>query len=124
MLLPSTPEGQNTLVVLYVDDIAVAGSAFDTQDTIKQLGKAYEIEDRGTIDGGSLLGMQVSRDWKGRTISINQQPYIQQLSERFGLVDAAPLHTTTPMKKGSQISTHKGLLPIVPFRDNSIRILQ
>jgi hypothetical protein len=107
--------GETTLVVLYVDDIAVAGSAFDTQDTIKQLGKAYEIEDRGTIDGGSLLGMQVSRDWKGRTISINQQPYIQQVVERFGLVDAAPLHTTTPMEKGLQLSTHKGHPTSAPY---------
>lgn len=59
--------------------------------------------------------MQVSRDWKGRTISINQQPYIQQLVERFGLVDAAPLHTTTPMEKGLQLSTHKGHPTSAPY---------
>jgi Reverse transcriptase (RNA-dependent DNA polymerase) len=108
-------DGQITLVILYVDDVAVAGSATDTQDTIKQLGMAYAIEDRGTIDGGSLLGMQVSRNWEERTILINQRPYIEQLVERFGLINSAPLRAATPMEKGLQLSTHKGQPTSAPY---------
>jgi hypothetical protein len=86
----------------------------------KQLGKAYAIEDRGTIDGGSLLGMQVSRNWEEWTISINQQPYIQQLVERFGLIDSAPLRAATPMEKGLQLSTHKGQPTSAPYLPNPL----
>lgn len=108
-------DGQITLMILYVDDVAVAGSATDTQDTIKQLGMAFEIEDRGTIDGGSLLGMQVSRNWEERTILINQRPYIEQLVEQFGLINSAPLRAATPMEKGLQLSTPKGQPTSAPY---------
>ena len=51
---------------------------------------------------GWFLGFQIERDWKNRTISINQHAYIESLAEKYKLVNAKPVKTL--IKPGTQYS--------------------
>jgi len=45
-----------------------------------------------------LLGFEIRRDRKNRTIAINQAAYLKNVAEKFGVGDAKPIHV--PMEPG------------------------
>ena len=49
-----------------------------------------------------VLGMQVTRDRQGKTLTISQENYTKSILERFGMADCKP--SSTP-GFGSEIST-------------------
>jgi hypothetical protein len=87
------------LVGVYVDDILVAGSTTETLDWFnEEVKKRYTITVNRPLD--SYLGMNISRDWEKKTITVNQPGYIDKIVERFGIADkmAGSALPDTPMK--------------------------
>ena len=55
--------------------------AVNTEKFKKNIQKYWAITDHGAI--GWFLGFQIKRDWKNKTLSINQHTYIENLAEKF-----------------------------------------
>ncbi len=91
------------LVLVYVDDMAIAGPNGIRIEKFKtDLGDKFEITDLGELK--YILGIQVSRDRKARTISLNQTAYINQILARFGMQDCTPVSTPLNVKHGLSAS--------------------
>ena len=80
------------IVVVYVDDISIFASSPSLIAEFKaQIVTAYKFSDVGEIT--QFLGLRILRDRKTRTISIDQQHYIEKIIERFDLENAHPKRT-------------------------------
>ena len=93
--------GQKVLLMLYVDDFVVAGSAEGVADVFAAIGREFEVDDRGSLDPGELLGMEFTRDRATGTVSITQTAYIDEVLDRFDSTDTAPRRT--PMNSTLQL---------------------
>jgi hypothetical protein len=92
------------LVLVYVDDMALAGKTVATIKAFKtSLGNIFEITDLGELE--HILGIQVERDRKARTITLNQTAYIEDLLYRHRLRDCAPV--STPLAVKDRLSTEQ-----------------
>lgn len=81
------------LVALYVDDLLVAGNSRTIMDQFKTaIAQRFKMKDLGTLKW--MLGMQIIRDRKARTLEIRQTAYIDQMLEKFSMADCKPV--TTP----------------------------
>ena len=88
-------------IILYVDDLLLIGSSLAEIKQLKtDLSSRFEMTDLGEAE--YILGLQLSRDRRVRTISICQSDYIKRLLQRFGMADsnAAP----TPIATGVRLS--------------------
>ena len=59
----------------------------------------FKMTDMGDVS--LVLGMQVTRDRQGKTLTISQENYTKSILERFGMADCKP--STTP-GFGSELS--------------------
>lgn len=57
-----------------------------------KLQKAFKITDNG--EAKYILGMCISRDRETGIITIDQQKYVKEVLERFGMGDSHPVTTT------------------------------
>jgi hypothetical protein len=81
-----------TIVTLYVDDLVLAASNMTLINDFKDVIKGqYKMKDLGELRW--VLGMEVRRDRKKRTLEIVQTSYIKQMLERFGMADCNPVAT-------------------------------
>ena len=48
-----------------------------------------------------FLGIHVTRDWKNKTLTINQKNYIRSILKRFDMLDTKPV--STPIATGSKL---------------------
>ena len=90
-------DGEETVTAVATDDMIIASKWL--QDVIRlkaELKKHWDLSDMGEIKW--YLSFEVKWDRPQRTISINQQAYIESLADRFRLVNAKPV--TTPMAPG------------------------
>jgi hypothetical protein len=80
------------LVLVYVDDAATASRELKRIEGFKkQLQEFFPIKDLGELR--HILGIQVTRDRKARTITINQTAYIRNVLARFGMSGCTPVST-------------------------------
>jgi hypothetical protein len=91
-----------TFVAAATDDFTIIAHSSDAANFLihKQLAKRFEISDLGPINW--LLGVSITRDIQGCTISLGQQAYIEQILYRFGLEEARK--ASTPMEAGINLS--------------------
>ena len=85
-----------------------------------EIAKHWEIMDHGPINW--FLGFQIRRDRKARTISINQQAYIESMVEKFRLTGAK--RVSTPMEANAQFSVQQSPVdsePIGPYAKRAIQ---
>ena len=83
------------IIILYVDDLLLLGEDLSKIEDIQcQLGKLYQMKDLQPTS--SNLGIQITRNWNGQTIWINQQAYIENTLKRFELQDANSTKTLLP----------------------------
>jgi len=75
----------------------------DAKNFKLEIAKHWEITDHGPINW--FLGFQIKRDRKARTISINQQAYIESMVEKFRLTGAKQV--LTPMEPNAQLSNQQ-----------------
>jgi hypothetical protein len=82
------------IIVLYVDDVILAGNSRALMDKFKQaIAKRFDVKDLGALRW--ILGMEVRRDRSRRTLEIHQTAYVDRVLERFGMTDCADI--ATPM---------------------------
>jgi hypothetical protein len=93
--------GDETIIlVLYVDDLIIAGSSMAEINTVKRaLSQEYEMKDLGKLEW--CLGMQISQSLNRRTVTLDQQTYAKSLVKQFGMMDAGPVGT--PMEHGLRL---------------------
>ena len=83
------------------DDMAVTSKWMEDAKCFKMdIQKFWAITDHGPIKW--FLNFQIKRDRKARTISINQQAYIELMVERFRLSGERPV--STPMDPNTQFT--------------------
>jgi len=91
------------MVLIYVDDMAVAGKEIPGIVLFKQnLSKNFEITDLGEMK--FILGIQIIRDRSNHLLYLNQSAYITQILARFGILDVEPVSTPLAVKHGLSTS--------------------
>jgi hypothetical protein len=89
------------IIPVSTDDMAVAASSRKVLDGFKEeFGRHFKITDEGELRW--LLGFEVVRNRKERTIAINQKAYIEVMAKKFGQEFARP--TYTPLETGIELS--------------------
>ena len=97
-----TKTGNQILLGVFVDDILFASDRRDCKEaeeiknTLKQ---TYKISDLG--EAKLLLGMHIQRDRSKRTLTLDQEAYINKLLEQTGMADCTP--ASTPEEPGSHL---------------------
>ena len=88
-------------LVLFVDDILIFSNCLETIKQTKQtLKNTYSMTDQGELRW--CLGMRVLRDRAKRVITLDQQRYILDVLERFGMSKCNPV--STPMLHDNKLS--------------------
>ena len=71
-------------IVLYVDDLLLIGSSLAEVKQLKaDLSARFEMKDLG--EAKFVLGLQITRNRRARTLSLSQSGYIRRLLERYGM---------------------------------------
>ena len=81
-------------MLLYVDDMLVAGSNMDEIKNLKlqlQLLKEFDMEDLGLAK--KILGMQIMRDNQREVLQLSQVEYINRVLQRFNMGNTKPMST-------------------------------
>ena len=69
-------------LLLYVDDILISGPDKKELQSVKgMLGDGFEIKDLGSAQG--ILGMNISRDRRNKTLWLSQKDYIKKVVQKF-----------------------------------------
>jgi len=90
-------ESRFTVLLIYVDDIILAGNSYcEIQEITAYLDHKFKVKDLGDVK--YFLGLEVARSHKG--IHICQRKYALDILSSFGLLASKP--TITPMVKGTK----------------------
>ncbi|KAM7491962.1 hypothetical protein LguiA_034883 [Lonicera macranthoides] len=80
------------ILLLYVDDMLVAGSDMDEIRRLKkQLSSEFDMKDLGAAK--QILGMRINRDKQRGVLQLSQAEYISRVLKRFSMSDAKPVST-------------------------------
>ncbi|GAA5970365.1 hypothetical protein JCM11641_001680 [Rhodosporidiobolus odoratus] len=109
-------ERQRLLVVVYVDDMVVAGGREVVKWFITEMKKRFALDERGELGNGKglLLGMEVKRDRKARTITLSQRVAVGKLLETYGMEEAKEV--STPLQPGLTLLPHDSDPTTSPYR--------
>jgi hypothetical protein len=84
--------GSYIILLLYVDDMLVAGSNMQDINVLKnKLANSFVMKDLGAAK--KILGMRITRDRKNRKLTLSQGEYIEKVLERFRMQNAKPVST-------------------------------
>ncbi|EWM20071.1 gag-pol polyprotein [Nannochloropsis gaditana] len=87
--------GEMLVIVLYVDDLIIAGNSRDMVDDFKQaISKEISMKDLKELDW--ILGMAIKRNREKRFMEISQTAYIDMMLAKFKMADCKPV--LTPME--------------------------
>ncbi|KAK0601219.1 hypothetical protein LWI29_022258 [Acer saccharum] len=88
-------------LILYVDDILLIGNDVGILTSVKEwLAKQFDMKDLG--EASFILGIQVIRDGKNRTIALSQASYIDKILSRFSMQDSK--NGMLPFRHGIKLS--------------------
>jgi len=79
-------KGGSTYLLVWVDDILVAGSAKSVQGVKDVLRASFDVRDLG--EANFFLGMEVERDRGSKTLKLTQMKYTAELLHKYGLQGA------------------------------------
>ncbi|KAE8730100.1 hypothetical protein F3Y22_tig00003041pilonHSYRG00846 [Hibiscus syriacus] len=80
------------ILLLYVDDMLVAGSNMQEIIHLKQkLSKQFAMKDLGSAK--QIFGMRIKRDTNSGTLMLSQAEYINKVLSRFNIKDVKPVST-------------------------------
>lgn len=80
------------IIVIYVDDILVAGSNEDCKELFASLNKVFPTKDLGECVW--FDGCAVERDLEAGTLKISQTAYIDSIMNRFDMQSTSPIPTS------------------------------
>ena len=95
--------GHNKFIILllYVDDIVPVGNDISLIVAEKEaLCREYDMVDNGEIS--SVLGLKITRDRRGRVLTISQPSYLLEMLKRFRMESCNPV--STPLEPGRQFT--------------------
>ena len=88
------------IIEVYVDDIKILGPTKEVcYEVYYELCKHFKMQNKGAVK--SFLGLNITRNWREHSISINQPGYIDRLLARFNMVNAKT--SKTPLEPGCQL---------------------
>ncbi|KAK0587347.1 hypothetical protein LWI29_021335 [Acer saccharum] len=88
-------------LIFYVDDILLIGNDVGVLTSVKEwLAKQFDMKDLG--EASFILGIQVIRDRKNRTIALSQASYIDKILSRFSMQDSKK--GMSPFRHGIKLS--------------------
>ena len=80
-------DGSYIILLLYVDDMLVAGSNMQEINVLKRkLANSFAMKDLGAAK--QILGMRITRDRKNRKLTLSHNEYIQKVLKRFNMHNA------------------------------------
>ena len=92
-------------LLLYVDDILIAGYQLETVNEIKQwLKSRFEMKDMGEAE--YVIGIEITRDRLNRLLTLSQGSYLETVLKRFDMTICKP--TDTPICKSIKLSSDQG----------------
>ncbi len=101
-------DGTFSYILLWVDDIIVAGASNEVIDAIKSMLKEnFKMDDRGTLHW--FLGMQILRSED--KITADQEKYIESVLSQFNMSDCKPMAKI--ISKFSRIASIPHILHVV-----------
>jgi hypothetical protein len=84
--------GSYIILLLYVDDMLVAGSNMQDINVLKnKLANSFAMKDLGAAK--KILGMRITRDMKNHKLTLSQGEYIEKVLERFRMQNEKPVST-------------------------------
>jgi hypothetical protein len=84
--------GSFIILLLYVDDMLVAGSNMQDINVLKKkLVNSFAMKDLGAAT--KILGMRITRDRKNRKLTLSQGEYTKKVLERFRMQNVKPVST-------------------------------
>jgi hypothetical protein len=87
--------GSYIILLLYVDDMLVAGSNMQDINVLKKkLANSFAMKDLGAAK--KILGMRITRDKKNHKLTLSQGEYIEKVLERFRMQNEKPVSTPFP----------------------------
>ena len=88
------------VMAVYVDDFVIADNDSAFCGKIKKsLGDVFKLKDLGDLTW--CLGLRVTRDRVARTLTLDQEAYVQKMLDKFNLSDSTP--SATPELVGLQL---------------------
>jgi transposase InsO family protein len=88
------------IISLYVDDLLLCSDSLAQLERVKaELSASFQMEDLG--EAHFVLGIEITRDRKARTLTISQSAYVTDVIKRFDMADCHP--TSTPMDPGAHL---------------------
>ncbi|TPX30010.1 DNA-directed DNA polymerase [Synchytrium microbalum] len=88
-----------TILGVFVDDTLLAGNTQAITEAKRELHHAFKMTDQGQLN--FFLGMEIVRDRKARTISLNQRQYLKEMLQEFRMDDCNP--TNIPWQHGQYL---------------------
>lgn len=99
------------MLSVHVDDQAIASNSRKELDDFKtRLNQRFECKDQGELS--FFLGISIRRDRSNRKLYLHQRHYIDELLQRFDMLEAAPARTQFP-------SSFKPVKPTEKERDEA-----
>jgi hypothetical protein len=86
--------GNVAIISIYVDDCVIYAPAATLAQVKQLLTSKFRITDYGELT--SILGIEVDRDRKSRSLRIRQSGHINDLLETYGMSDCVPAATPLP----------------------------
>ena len=100
---------EHTIIAIAMDNMAVTSKqVVDTESFKSNIKWFWEIMDHGPIKW--FLGFEIRRDRRAKTVSINQQAYIELMVEKYRLTNAKAV--STPMDPDTHFSVQQCLSTI------------
>ena len=92
LYLKKKNDGSCIILLLYVDDILVAGSNMQGINVLKgKLENSFAMKDLGAAK--QILGMIITRDMKKHILTLSQSEYVEKVLERFNMHNEKPVST-------------------------------
>ena len=89
----SEAEGATLFIIVYVDDLLIAGTRAETKELMDKLSAKFSIRDLG--DANFFLGMEIERNRESKTLKLSQKKYTLDILKRFNMIDSKT--KTVPM---------------------------
>jgi len=87
-------------ILLYVDDLIVAGKSLDGVKKVNSsVSATFDV--RNTGEDKDIIGMRVMRDWDANVITLSNPGHFIALLEAFQMNKSAP--SKTPMEAGTKL---------------------
>ena len=101
------PTAGTVFILVYVDDMLLAGSNDKVLDGIETaLKKKFDVHDKG--DASVFVGMEIKRDRAAGTLTISQRRMTAELVTKYGMDNAASKYA--PLPSDTKLSASEGEL--------------